>query len=100
MTEDDGANWIELNPVGDCGGIVVMGFVETLNTGQSHYLAMFHDDGRSFTWNGRKTSTFKLFQIFSTDGGLTWSFPEVVYQSSEVYLSEPGCIRSPEDVVL
>jgi hypothetical protein len=27
---------------------------------------------------------------------LTWSFPEVVYQSSAVHLCEPGCIRSPD----
>ena len=30
VTEDDGANWSELKPVGDWGGIVVMGFVEAL----------------------------------------------------------------------
>ena len=96
VTEDYGANWSELKPVGDWGGIVVMGFVEALNTGKGQYLAMFHDDGRFFTKNGKKTSTFKLFKTFSKDGGLTWSFPEVVYQSSEVHLCEPGCIRSPD----
>jgi hypothetical protein len=57
---------------------------------------MFHDDGRFFTRNGKKTPTFKLFKTFSKDGGLTWSFPEVVCQSSEVHLCEPGCIRSPD----
>ncbi|MFV1965667.1 MAG: sialidase family protein [Pirellulaceae bacterium] len=96
VTEDDGATWSELEPVGDWGGIVVMGFVEALKTGKGQYLAMFHDDGRFFTKNGKKTSTFKLFKTFSKDGGLTWSFPEVVYQSSEVHLCEPGSIRSPD----
>jgi len=96
VSEDDGDNWSELEPVGDWGGIVVMGFVEALNTGPGHYLAMFHDDGRFFTKNGKKSPTFKLFKTFSTDGGLTWSFPEVVYESSEVHLCEPGCIRSPD----
>jgi hypothetical protein len=96
VTEDDGSSWSELNPVGDWGGIVVMGFVKPLNTGKGHYLAMFHDDGRFFSKDGKKTSTFKLFKTFSKDGGLTWSFPEVVYQSSEVHLCEPGCIRSPD----
>jgi hypothetical protein len=95
VTGDDGGNWSELKPVGDWGGIVVMGFVEALKTGKGHYLAMFHDDGRFFTKNGKKTSTFKLYKTFSEDGGLTWSFPEVVYQSSDVHLCEPGCIRSP-----
>ena len=96
VTEDDGATWSELNPMGQWGGIVVMGFVEALQTGKGHYLAMFHDDGRFFTKDGTETQTFKLFKTFSTDGGLTWSFPEVVYQSSEVHLCEPGCLRSPD----
>lgn len=96
VTEDDGGKWSELEPVGDWGGIVVMGFVEPLKTGKGHYLAMFHDDGRFFTEGGKRTSTFKLYKTFSRDGGLTWSFPEVVYQASEVHLCEPGCIRSPD----
>lgn len=96
VTENDGAKWSELKPVGDWGGIVVMGFVEALQTGKGHYLAMFHDDGRFFTKDGKKAREFKLFKTFSKDGGLTWSFPEVVYQSSEVHLCEPGCIRSPD----
>ncbi len=95
VTEDDGKKWSDLKPVGNWGGIVVMGFVEALKTGKGHYLAMFHDDGRFFTKDGKKSPTFKLFKTFSTDGGLTWSQPEVVYQSSEVHLCEPGCIRSP-----
>jgi len=96
VTDDDGGSWSELKPVGDWGGIVVMGFVEPLKTGKGHYLAMFHDDGRFFTEGGKRTSTFKLYKTFSRDGGLTWSFPEVVYQASDVHLCEPGCIRSPD----
>jgi hypothetical protein len=96
VTEDDGAKWSELKPVGDWGGIVVMGFVEELKTGKGHYMAMFHDDGRFFTTVGTKPRTFKLFKTFSKDGGLTWSYPEVVFQSSEIHLCEPGCIRSPD----
>lgn len=96
VTEDDGMNWSELKQVGDWGGIVVMGFVEKLTTGDGHYLAMFHDDGRAFAKDGKATSTFTLYKTFSLDGGLTWSFPEAVYKSSEVHLCEPGCIRSPD----
>jgi hypothetical protein len=84
VTGDDGSSWSELNPVGDWGGIVVMGFVEPLKSGKGHYMAMFHDDGR----------------YFSKDGGLTWSFPELLYQSSAVHLCEPGCIRSPDGKTL
>ena len=88
--------WSELKPAGDWGGIVVMGFVEPLATGAGHCLAMFHDDGRFFTKDSKVTPTFTLYKTHSTDGGLSWSFPEVVYQSSEVNLCEPGCIRSPD----
>lgn len=96
VTEDDGINWSELQPAGDWGGIVVMGFVEPLKTGQGHYLAMFHDDGRFFSKDGKRSNKFQLFKTKSTDGGLTWAKPTVVYESSEIHLCEPGCIRSPD----
>ena len=96
VSEDDGASWGELDPVGDWGGIVVMGFVEKLRTGPGHYLAMFHDDGRFFAADGRRVPEFTLYQTFSVDGGLTWSDPQAVYRSAEVHLCEPGCIRSPD----
>ncbi len=96
VSEDDGLSWSELKPAGNWGGIVVMGFVEPLRTGRGHYLAMFHDDGRFFTKNGKRTEVFTLYKTFSDDGGLTWSLPEAVYRSSAVHLCEPGCIRSPD----
>lgn len=102
VTEDDGAKWSELKPVGDWGGIVVMGFVEALQTGKGHYMAMFHDDGRFFAGKPIKNEarTFDLYKTVSTDGGLTWSFPDSIYRSSEVHLCEPGCIRSPDGKTL
>lgn len=97
VSEDDGVNWSPLKPIGDWGGTVVMGCVEKLQTGPGHYLAMFHDDGRYFAKGGKseRPVMFKLFKTFSRDGGLTWSFPEVIFQSSEIHLCEPGAIRSP-----
>lgn len=102
VTEDDGENWSELKPAGNWGGIVVMGFVEPLKTGDGHYLAMFHDDGRFFASKPARNqvSTFDLYKTVSTDGGLTWSFPESVFRSSDVHLCEPGCIRSPDGKTL
>lgn len=98
VTEDDGASWSELEPVGDWGGIVVMGCHVDLKTGPGHYLAMFHDDGRFFSAepNVTKPPTFRLYQTKTTDGGLTWSKPEEIYKSSDVHLCEPGIIRSPD----
>ena len=102
VSEDDGISWSELKPAGEWGGIVVMGFVEALNTGPGHYLAMFHDDGRFFNKKPvkNKLRTFTLYQTKSTDGGLTWSQPEAVYKSADVHLCEPGCVRSPDGKTL
>lgn len=95
-SEDDGENWSELEPVGEWGGIVVMGFVERLNDGS--YLAMFHDDGRFFTSENQRATPvlFTLYQTFSHDGGLTWTKPEAIWSGSDVHLCEPGCVRSPD----
>lgn len=100
VSEDDGKNWSELKPAGDWGGIVVMGFVEALLGDPGTYLAMFHDDGRYFTATGDQPRVFTLYQTFSADGGLTWSSPMTVYQSTDVHLCEPGCIRSPNGKTL
>jgi len=98
VSEDDGGSWSELKPAGDWGGIVVMGCVEPLRTGAGHYLAMFHDDGRYFTAENQqqKPVRFTLYKTLSTDGGLTWSFPEAIQSSTDVHLCEPGIIRSPD----
>ena len=102
VSEDDGGSWSELAPVGEWGGIVVMGFVEPLRTGKGNYLAMFHDDGRFFSNppTQRKERAFNLYSTFSNDGGLTWSFPNSVFESSAEHLCEPGCIRSPDGKTL
>lgn len=98
VSENDGKTWSELKPIGDYGGIVAMSSVLPLKTGPGHYLALFHDDGRFLSakpaHSPRRTMT--LYQIRSTDGGLTWSKPETIYASSAVHLCEPGAIRSPD----
>ena len=94
VSEDDGITWTPLKPVGDWGGIVVMGSVERLRNGD--YIALFHDDGRFFTKDGKRTEFFTLYKTFSGDGGMTWSRPEQVWRGSEVHLCEPGIIRSPD----
>lgn len=96
VSEDDGETWSELAPAGTWGGIVVMGCVTALRTGGGHYLAMFHDDGRFFAEGGKASGTFTLYRTLSTDGGLTWSSPETVLERRDVYLCEPGLVRSPD----
>ncbi|MDP7062259.1 MAG: exo-alpha-sialidase [Planctomycetota bacterium] len=100
VSEDEGGSWSELEPVGEWGGIVVMGFVERLLDGR--YLAMFHDDGRFFTKKGRgdKPAGFTLYKTFSHDGGLNWTYPEEVWKGNDIHLCEPGSIRSPDGKTL
>ena len=102
ISEDDGRTWSELQPVGKWGGIVVMGSVVPLRTGRGHYLAMFHDDGRFFqaTPHVQKPPVMTLYETFSVDGGLTWTFPKAIWSSSRIHLCEPGVIRSPDGKTL
>jgi hypothetical protein len=98
VSEDDGAHWSPLKPAGDWGGIVVMGSVEAVRGRPGHYLAWFHDDGRFLRRDSQaeKPVVFRLFQVASTDGGLTWGQPRELHASSAVHLCEPGAVRSPD----
>ncbi|MGE4619978.1 MAG: sialidase family protein [Planctomycetota bacterium] len=97
VSEDDGSSWSPLKPVGDWGGIVVMGSVERLKDGR--YAAWFHDDGR-FLRSNKQESRFDVFQTLSGDGGLTWSDPISIAHRPDVHLCEPGVIRSPDGKTL
>ena len=93
-SEDEGRTWTPLAPIGDWGGIVVMGSVVPMADGS--LLAFFHDDGRFFRANGRATGTFRLFQVRSTDGGRSWGEPTEIWSGSDLHLCEPGAVRSPD----
>lgn len=98
-SDDDGATWSELEPAGDWGGIVVMGDVAATTTA-GRYLAWFHDDGRFLHQGGKRTDTFTLLQVESTDGGQHWSAPRAIWSGSDVNLCEPGAVRSPDGAEL
>ena len=93
ISENDGESWSPLKPVGDWGGIVVMGAVAELADGT--HAAWFHDDGR-FLMKKRGPSRFDVFQTHSKDGGLTWSNPIAIAHLPDVHLCEPGFVRSPD----
>ncbi|MBM4081504.1 MAG: exo-alpha-sialidase, partial [Planctomycetes bacterium] len=95
VSEDDGATWSELKPIGGFGGIVTMGDVVRLRDGEGRYMALFHDDGR-FLRGAGKVTKFQVFKTVSTDGGLTWSEPEVIAEHPTAHLCEPGAVRSPD----
>ncbi len=113
VSEDDGASWSELEPIGDFGGVVTMASVLALET-PGHYLAFFHDDGR-FLRGGEvekyriksphdpdySSSTalpwrFWVYTCLSKDGGLTWSVPAPIAMLPDANLCEPGALRSPD----
>ncbi len=94
VSEDEGATWTELAPIGDYGGIVAM--ADLINTGRGAYTAFFHDDGRFIRNQGKATGLFYVYAVDSTDGGLTWNQPRVVAHLPGVHLCEPGLIRSPD----
>lgn len=98
VSDDDGVHWSELVPAGEWGGIVAMGFAEPVGDRPGHYFAQFHDDGRFFLPGSRPTEpvTFTLYQTRSTDGGLSWSFPETVLSRSDIHLCEPGLVVAPD----
>ncbi|MDA0347384.1 MAG: sialidase family protein [Verrucomicrobia bacterium] len=98
VTEDDGENWSELNPIGDFGGIVTMGCYFSIRNKPGHYTCLFHDDGRFIRENSKRQdpAVMTLYKTSSTDGGLTWGQPETIFSSAEIHLCEPGVIRSPD----
>jgi len=106
FSEDEGKNWSELSKAGDWGGIVVMGALAELKSDKGRYIALFHDDMRFISENGivqykedtkiNNQRLFTLYKTFSSDGGLTWSFPEEILSRRDMNLCEPGIIRSPD----
>ncbi|MCX7604838.1 MAG: glycoside hydrolase [Bryobacteraceae bacterium] len=93
VSEDDGATWTPLAPIGNFGGIVAMASVERLRDGR--YMALFHDDGRFLRGSGR-ADRFVVYKTLSRDGGLTWSEPVAIISHPQAHLCEPGLVRSPD----
>lgn len=113
LTEDEGATWSELKPIGAFGGVVTMATVLELKTAPGHYLALFHDDGRFIRGGDQTRYTMKsphseqtspaakpwkffVYTALSTDGGLTWSMPAPIAMLPDASLCEPGALRSPD----
>lgn len=97
VSEDDGETWTPLKPIGDFGGVVSMSSVVLLKDGR--YMALFHDDGR-FLREKKTRKKFRVYKTLSSDGGLTWSQPEVVTEHPKAHLCEPGVVRSPDGAQL
>ena len=100
VSEDLGATWTPLAPVGDWGGIVLMG--DVIHRADGSHVALFHDDGRYLRGPGGRGRpnpepvVMTLYQSESTDGGLTWGEPTAIFAAGEIHLCEPGAVRSPD----
>jgi hypothetical protein len=93
VSEDDGAIWSPLKPIGNFGGIVAMSAL--VEHGPGVYGAYFHDDGRFIREGGAGEKRFRVYRTVSRDGGLTWSGPVELFSHPEAHLCEPGIVRSP-----
>lgn len=91
---DMGETWTELEAIGDYGGIVTMASLVVLDDGRVR--AYFHDDGRFIKNSGVADDKFKVYQVTSYDGGMTWGEPEVIALHSDAHLCEPGMVVSPD----
>ena len=109
VSEDEGATWSELKPLGTWGGVMGITDIVPVDGKPGHYMGMFFDDGGEFISgedrfaenrkkypNGNSHIFTDLVKTFSTDGGQTWSFPESVFKSFDAHLIEPGIVRSPD----
>lgn len=98
VSEDNGATWTPLTPAGDWGGIVVMSSLLAARDAAGRLLAWFHDDGRFIAATPRPTDpvVYRLMQVESSDGGLTWGAPRELFASSTRLICEPGAVRSPD----
>ncbi|MBL8238619.1 MAG: exo-alpha-sialidase [Bryobacterales bacterium] len=93
ISDDNGATWTPLAPIGDFGGIVAMSSLLRLKNGD--FMAVFHDDGRFFQKTVAEKRAFIVYKTVSRDNGQTWSQPSPIAQHAEAHLCEPGLIRSP-----
>jgi hypothetical protein len=110
VSEDKGHSWLPYQALGDWGGIVVMGdLIPIKNHPQDKefapgkYMAFFHDDGRFISGSNevyRDPEKFVLYKTTSVDGGLSWSFPETIWEDSLRFICEPGLVRSPDGTEL
>ena len=106
VSEDKGQSWAPYKQLGDWGGIVVMGDLIPIKNqpgdpeyAPGKYLAFFHDDGRFISGSNeiyQDPQKFILYKTRTNDGGLTWSYPEVILEDSLRFICEPGLVRSPD----
>ena len=97
VSEDDGATWSELEPIGDYGGIVACASCDRLEERRLHgpvprRRPVPHEREPA----KGSAAKFIVYKILSSDGGLTWSKPTAIATHDGAHLCEPGMVRSPD----
>ena len=88
MSEDDGATWKEMPPLGfPC----VMTFSSVVRLTDGRYLGLYHRGP-----GGKDRPPLEVLATRTADGGFTWSEPVVVAKMEGRNLCEPFCFRSPD----
>jgi len=85
MSEDDGNTWTEMTPLGfEC----VMTFSSIIRLRDGNYKGFYHR---------RKGKSLEVLQTKTSDGGMTWSEPEVIADVKGKKPCEPYVFRSPDN---
>ncbi|HCO26170.1 MAG TPA: exo-alpha-sialidase, partial [Gimesia maris] len=88
MSEDNGATWKEMPPLGfPC----VMTFSSMVRLKDGRYLGLYHKGP-----DGKDRSPLVVLQTISADGGFHWSEPKVVAEVAGKNPCEPCVFRSPD----
>ncbi len=88
MSEDNGATWKEMPPLGfPC----VMTFSSMVRLKDGRYLGLYHRGP-----DGKDRAPLVVLQTISDDGGFSWSKPHVVAEVAGKNPCEPCVFRSPD----
>lgn len=88
MSEDNGDTWTETEPIGfPC----VMTFSSMVKLKDGRYLGLYHVGP-----GGKDRPPLEVLQTITSDGGFTWSDPQVVASVEGKNPCEPFVFRSPD----
>ena len=90
MSEDEGFTWTEVAPLG-AKFLCTMAFTSIVRLKNGSYLGVFHTGESCGMENPRR-----VWQSITTDGGFTWSDPELICLSETREACEPYVFRSPD----
>ena len=91
----NGEQWCNFYPANNFGGFRISGLVR-LRDGR--HMALLHDDGRFlYPDDGHPVELRKsaIYKIYSSDGGLTWSAPEIALKHNVHGLYDAVVVYSP-----